>query len=324
MSERLIAMITDSEYPDNAIEREILAAVDFEVRVPVDLTPAAVREAAREATALLVRQAKITREVMGGSPELRVISRYGVGVDTIDLAAATEFGIWVANVPDYGVDEVATHSVALILAMIRRLPILDRAVRDRRWHHDAAGALRRPTSLTLGVIGLGRIGREVARRARPFFARVLGADPFLAGDAWPDGVAPADLNGIFTASDVVTLHLPLTDATRGLVDRARLSSMPMGSFIVNTARGSLVDLDALVEALDSRRLAGAALDVLPEEPPPAGHPILADQRVILTPHAAFYSTEAVLELRRKAALNVAAWKSGGRPTYVVVEGRDRS
>ncbi len=173
----------------------------------------------------------------------------------------------------------------------------------------------------LGVVGLGRIGRTAMERAAPWFGACVGYDPHLPDDAWPAGVERAGLEELFARSNAVTLHLPLTAGTRGLVDADLLARMPAGSYLVNTSRGGLVDLDAVLRALDDGRLAGVALDVLPEEPPPAGHPVLVHPRALVTPHVAWYSDDAEVELRRKAAENVVVWARTGRPTHPVVDGR---
>ncbi len=313
-------LITDAEYPDLAIERQVLEAAGFEVALAQCRTPQEVIAKGQGAAALLVQYAPITREVFAALPELKIVSRYGVGVDTVDLEAARAFGVWVANVPDYGTEEVAAHAFAMALALVRHLPFYDRAVREGKWHYLTSGPLKRPSTMTFGVVGLGRIGRTVAERARAWFGRVLGHDPYLPESAWPRGVEGVGLEELFRQSHVVSLHLPLTPETRHLANRARLASMPVGSYLVNTARGSLVDLDALLWALEEGPLAGAALDVLPEEPPPKGHPILRHPRVLFSPHAAFFSEEAEAALRRKAAMNIVAWAQTGRPEHVVVEG----
>jgi D-3-phosphoglycerate dehydrogenase len=182
--------------------------------------------------------------------------------------------------------------------------------------------LHRLKNLTLGVVGVGRIGGTFARRAGPWFGSTLGCDPYLEEDDWPEGVERASLEGLFARSFLVSLHAPLNEETRGLVNRDLLERMPEGGYLVNTARGGLVVMDDLLWALEEGPLAGAALDVLPQEPPPAGHPLLGNPNVILTPHAAFYSLEAEEEARAKAARNVVAWAERGRPLYPVVEGRE--
>jgi D-3-phosphoglycerate dehydrogenase len=314
-------LVTDAEYASLDIEAAVLAAAGHELRAARCRTAEEVIEAAQEVDAALVQYAPITAEVLAALPGLRLVSRYGVGVDGVDCDAARERGVWVCNVPDYGTTEVALHAVAMLLASLRNLAGHDREVRAGRWDYHLGGRLHRPSGLTLGVVGLGRIGRLTAERAAPWFGACVGYDPHLPDDAWPGGVERTGLADVFARSNAVTLHLPLTDGTRGLVSPDLLDRMPTGSHLVNTARGGLVDPDAVLQALEDGRLAGAALDVLPDEPPAAGHPLLTHPRVLLTPHVGWYSEEAEAELRRKAAQNVVDWALTGRPTYPVVEGR---
>ncbi|TFV79231.1 C-terminal binding protein [Blastococcus sp. CT_GayMR19] len=314
-------LVTDAEYASLDIEAGVLRAAGHELRTARCTTAQEVVDAAGDADALLVQYAPITAEVFDALPRLRLVSRYGVGVDVVDQEAARARGVWVCNVPDYGTTEVALHATALLLALLRNLGGHDREVRARRWDYQLGGPLRRPSGLTLGVIGLGRIGRMTAERAAPWFGGCVGYDPHLPDSAWPPGVERVALDEVFARSNAVTLHLPLADRTRGLVDAERLSRMPPGSYLVNTARGGLMDLDALVQALDDGRLAGVGLDVLPQEPPEWGHPLLTHPRALLTPHVGWYSEEAEAELRCKAAQNIVDWASTGRPTYPVVEGR---
>ncbi|WP_306212577.1 C-terminal binding protein [Actinoplanes sp. RD1] len=312
-------VVTDADYGELDIEKRALAG--HQLVVAHCRTPAQVVDAARGADAVLVQYAPVTAEVVAALPRLRLISRYGVGVDGIDTDAARARGIWVCNVPDYGVTEVAAHAVALLLALLRNLPGHDRHVHAGRWDHRLGGRLRRPGELTLGVVGLGRIGRTALAGAAPWFGAIVGHDPYLPADRWPAGVERLDLPELFARSNAVTLHLPLTAGTEGLIGAELLHRMPAGSYLVNTSRGRLVDLDAVLAALREGRLAGVGLDVLPAEPPPAGHPLLAHPRALLTPHVAWYSDQAERDLRSKAAGNVASWAATGRPDYVVVPGR---
>jgi D-3-phosphoglycerate dehydrogenase / 2-oxoglutarate reductase len=314
-------LVTDADYGALDLEEEVLRAAGHELLTAQCRTPAEVIEAARDVDAVLVQYAPITAEVLEALPRLRLVSRYGVGVDSVDLEAARARGVWVCNVPDYGTVEVALHAVAMLLALLRNLAGHDRHVHAGRWDHRLGGPLPRPGGLTLGVVGLGRIGRTTMEGAAPWFGGVVGYDPYLPDDAWPAGVERLGLEELFTRSNAVTLHLPLTPDTQGLVGSDLLARMPAGSFLVNTARGGLVQLDAVLQALEDGRLAGVGLDVLPQEPPPAGHPLLAHPRALLTPHVAWYSEEAEVELRRKAARNVVSWAETGRPDYVIVEGR---
>ena len=314
-------LLTDYQSDDTALEQSLAEAAGLAFAAAQCRTAEEVIAAATGCGALIASYAPITAEVFEALPQLRLVSAIGVGVDHIDTAAAARQGAWVANVPDANANEVATHALAMALSMIRHVPFFDRAVRRGAWDYLATGPLRRPSGLSLGILGLGRIGRELARLAAPTFARVLGHDPWLPDAAWPADVMPRSLEDLLAESDVVSLHLPLLDGTRALLGAEALARMRPGSYLVNVARGGIVDLDALLAALDDGRLAGAALDVLPVEPPPPDHPILAHPRVLLNPHAAFYSLESEEEARRKAVANVVAWARDGRPVYVVVEGR---
>jgi D-3-phosphoglycerate dehydrogenase / 2-oxoglutarate reductase len=313
----LKVLITDFNYANVDVEREILEGAGLEVVEAQCRTEEDVIEAGRGVSALLTQYAPITARVLAELPELRMVGRYGVGYDIVDVEAASERGVWVANVPDYCTEEVASHALGMALGLLRHLPLYDRAVRSGRWHPASTGSLRRPSALTLGVVGLGRIGGTLARRASPWFGATLGCDPYLARSSWPEGVELASLEEVFSGSAVVSLHAPLTQETRGLVGRGLFERMQEGSYLINTARGGLVVMDDLLWALDEGPLAGAALDVLPQEPPPPDHPLLDKPNVLLSPHAAFYSLEAQEEARRKAARNVVSWAREGRPLYPV-------
>jgi D-3-phosphoglycerate dehydrogenase len=263
----------------------------------------------------------VTERVMAERPEVRIVSRMGAGFDTVDLEAARRHGVWVANSPDYGVGEVATHALAMALALLRHLPRLDSDVRAGRWHYASTGPLVRATELTLGILGLGRIGKRMSYMSRNVFGAVIACDPYVIDGDFPAYVGRVSKEELFRKADIVSLHVPLTAETRGLVDSKLLGLMKKGSFVVNTARGAVVNVPDLLASLEDGRLEGAALDVLPQEPPAAGEPALSHPRILLTPHAAFYSVEGERELRTKAAQNLIDWARTGRPRYVVVEGK---
>jgi len=277
--------------------------------------------AARGCQGLLAQYAPVTERVMAARPEVRIVSRMGAGFDTVDIQAARRHGVWVANSPDYGIGEVATHALASALALIRHLPRLDREVRAGNWHYASTGGLVRATELTLGILGLGRIGKRMSYISRNVFGAVVACDPYIIDGDYPAYVGRVSKEELFRKSDIVSLHVPLNDETRGMVDANLLGLMNRGSFLVNTSRGAVVEVPDVVAALDSGRLEGAALDVLPQEPPAPQDPLLSHPRLLLTPHAAFYSVEGERELRTKAAQNLIDWARSGRPRYVVVEGR---
>jgi D-3-phosphoglycerate dehydrogenase len=269
----------------------------------------------------LAQYAPMNAKVFAACPQLRIVSRFGAGFDTVDVDDARRFGVWVANSPDYGIGEVATHALGMALALVRHLPWLDREVRAGRWNYAGTGGIVRASELTLGILGLGRIGKRMSYLARNVFGPVIACDPYLIDGDFPAYVRRVSKEELFRRSDVVSLHVPLNDETRGIVDARLISLMRKGSYLVNTSRGAVVNVDDVLAAVDSGRLDGAALDVLPKEPPGADHPILRHPRVLLTPHAAFYSVEGERELRTKAAQNLVDWANTGRPRYVVVEGR---
>jgi D-3-phosphoglycerate dehydrogenase len=313
-------LITDHDFPDIEIEKALFRDAGIEVATAQCRTEDDVIAAGSGCAAALVQYAPMNARVFGALPELRLVSRYGAGFDTVNTDDARAHGVWVANSPDYGSADVAAHALAMALALLRHLPLYDRDVRAGTWHFSSTGEIARISGLTLGILGLGRIGKRMAGFARAIFGRVIACDPYISSKDFGD-VPQVGRETLFRESDVVSLHVPLNAETRGIADRRMLSLMKPGSFLVNTARGPVADLDAVLAALDSGRLAGAGLDVLPKEPPEADHPVLGHPRVLLSPHAAFYSVEGAKELRTKAALNVIEWARTGRPTYVVVEGR---
>ncbi len=302
---------------------DIESAVFADSGLDIDIVPA--EESARRglaettvgAHALLVQFATIDRALIETLTSCRVISRYGIGVDMIDLEAAGRAGIPVANVPDYCIDEVSTQTVGFLIDLNRRTLPLDRYVHAGHW---GSGPLpvappRRLSNQTLGIVGLGAIGREVARKAQALGLRILACDPFAtAGQA---GVRVVPLPELLAESDYVTVYCPLNDSTRGLIGAAELAMMKPGANLLNLSRGPVVQQEALVDALRSGHLEGAALDVLDVEPPRAGEPILDLANVIVTPHASSWSVESARELRQRAAENIVTALRGDRPRFVV-------
>ena len=248
----------------------------------------------------------------------RAIARFGIGVDTIDLARASERGIVVTNVPDYCTGEVATHTFALLLAVHRRIVALDRAVHGGEWSPFAAGPIHRLEGARLGLVGAGRIPRAVAVRAAAFEMKVSAFDPHLSQEQWPQGIERvSSLDSLAAESDFLSLHAPALPETRHMIDERVLGVMPSHAVLINTARGALVDLDALAAALGEDRVGGAGLDVFEQEPVAAEHPLRSIESTVLTPHAAFYSEESLKDLQRKAAEQLRAALAGERPQYLV-------
>lgn len=279
----LRAVVTDVVWGDIAIEQEVLAAGGVTARLVQSHDEDVLAEAVRDADAILTCFAPVTRRVIDSAPALKVVARIGVGLDNIAVDAAAERGVRVTRVPDYCIDEVATHALGLGLALWRQLPAYDALTRSGGWGISPDLPIRRLSGSRVAVLGRGPIGREVGRRWTALGADVV-ADPARA--------------------NLVSVHLPLTAETRGSVDDRVLNVVAPGAILVNCGRGPLVDLDAVQRALDDGRLRGFGTDVYPEEPLPAAHPLLTRPDVLLTPHVAFYSDGALHELRSRAAQSV--------------------
>jgi D-3-phosphoglycerate dehydrogenase len=297
-------------------ERRVLADLGAELVLADCATSTEVAAACAEADGVLANLAPVDAVAIAAMRRCRVISRYGVGYDNVDVAAATARGIQVANVPDYCGEDVSDHALALLLAVARRVTERDRAVRGGTWN-ATVGPVRRIEGKTVGLVGFGQIARALARKLAGFRpARILSADPFQDAEAVArGGAAKVELEELLRESDYVSLHAPATGATRHLIDAAALRRMRPGAILVNTSRGPLVDEAALAEALASGHLGGAGLDVFEREPLPPDSPLRRVDRVVLTDHAAWYSVEAMSELKTKAARNVAAVLAGRAPPY---------
>ena len=313
-------LFADNDFPDIEQEGGLFAAAGIELVTAQCRTEDELINAATDCAGVLVQYAPVTERVVTALPGLGIVSRIGAGFDNVDTEACAKHGVWVGNSPDYGVGEVATHALALALALVRNIVAYHRDIHAGQWHYLSSGKLRRAGDMTLGIVGLGRIGKRMAHIGRNVFRRVIACDPYIIDGDFPAYVERGTLADVLAQSAVVSLHVPLTSETRGMIGGAMLGVMKPGSFLVNTARGAVVDVDAALSALERGTLAGLALDVLPVEPVPAGSKLLGHARVILTPHAAFYSVEAERELRRKAARNIITYLRTGRPDYVVVAG----
>jgi D-3-phosphoglycerate dehydrogenase / 2-oxoglutarate reductase len=311
-------LVTDHPAPSTDVEAGVLAAVGARLVLAETGSESELVALAPEADAILTCFKHVTPAVVKAAPRLRVIGRYGVGVDNIAVETATERGVVVANVPVYCVDEVAEHSIAMLLALARKIVRYDGAVRAGRWEIETGMPIHRLAGSVLGVVGYGHIGRAVAARARGLNMRVLVSDPSESPDVVrADGAEPRSLDELLRESDAVSLHAPLSSETRHMVDARRLATMKPGAFLVNCARGAIIDHDALATALQEGRIGGAALDVFEPERLPVGHALFGLDNVVLTPHVAFYSEESIAELQHEAASNVAAVLSGRQPASTV-------
>ncbi|MBM9469523.1 C-terminal binding protein [Nakamurella leprariae] len=312
-----LAVYTDVDDLDPTPGVQALQDAGFRVRVLETRDEQTILDAAADATALLVGYAPIPASLLARLPQLRIIALLSRGHDNVDADAATDRGVWVTNLDDLSSDEVADHTWALAAALLRDLPFHAAAARRGDWLARRTPAPRRLSTVAVGVLGLGRIGRKVAARAVGQVAEVLGHDPWLPEDVEIPGVRRVSLPELQARSDLITLHLPLSDGSQALVDAGFLAAMRPGSLLVNTSRGGLVDPVALAAALDDGRLAGAALDVLDVEPPPADHPLLHRDDVLITPHIAYLSDVTRRSYITEQAANVLTWARTGRPNSPV-------
>lgn len=309
---RPVAVFTDPDDIDPEPGVRLLTEAGFEVRIAGSRDPDAVAALAADAVA------RIDGPLLDRLPSLRILATMSAGYDMVDTEAARERGLWVTNLPDSATEDVAAHALASALALVRGLPQADAAVRTGGWSTDFRELPRRTSELTLGLIGMGRIARVLARYAAPLFGRVAAYDPRAPADRWPGGVERLGLHELPTAADVLSLHCPLTEETRGITDSALLERMRPGSWLVNVSRGELVDTPALLAALDTGRLSGAALDVFPVEPPPPHDPLRTHPRLLLSPHSAYRTDASLRSYAAKPAENILAWHRTGTPLTPVV------
>ncbi|NLW50435.1 MAG: C-terminal binding protein [Candidatus Brocadiaceae bacterium] len=316
---RLKVVITDLGYASYEPEREELAPTGAELVLAQCADEAQVAAECADADAVITRMAPVGARAIAAMRKCRVISRYGVGVDNVDVAAATARGIPVAHVRDYCNEEVSDQALALLLACVRRISSRDRQVRAGRWDIGAREPVYRIAGKVLGLVGYGAIARTLHRKMAGFEpAEVLVHDAFIPADRIEKaGARAVPLQELLARSDFVSLHVPLTEATRHLIDRDALGTMKPTAILVNTSRGGVVDTDALYEALKAGRIAAAGLDVHEQEPPPPDYKLFDLDNVVLTDHAGWYSEEAQEALQRTTARNVALVLAGGKPLYCV-------
>ena len=318
-------LITDIAWPDYEIEKEVLSAVEGEIMLAGGGTPAEIIALAPQADAVLTCWKDVPAEALDIAPNCKVVSRYGIGLDNIPIGRATELGMLVTNVPDFCLEEVSDHVMALLLATARQLLPLARNPERSGWTRETPRPIPRVRGQTLGLIGFGNIARALVPKALGFGLRVIAYTPRLRQSDAPEGVEVTnDLAALLSASDYVSIHCPLTEETAHIIDEAALAQMKSSALLINTSRGGVIDEEALIRALQDGRIGGAALDVTDPEPPSADNPLLALENVIVTPHAAFYSVAATAELARKAAANVVTVLQGSVPqTLVNAEVLDR-
>ena len=317
MSKTLVAVV-DTVFPTLDPARSVLAKVDAELVMAEQPTPDSILSVASEADAVLVTYGKITSEVIDGLKNCKVIGRFGIGIDNIDIPAASAKGIIVVYAPVYCLEEVSDHAMALMLSLARKITFSNNLVSDGRWEMPAVVPIARLKGRTLGLIGLGNIPQNIVGKAQAFGIEVAASDPYCPDDIFNKlNVKKMELDELLSVSDFVSIHAPLTEETKGMFNADAFKKMKNSAFLINTARGPLVNIDDLAAALENGEIAGAGLDVLPTEPPTKDNPLVGRHDVILTPHTGFYSEDALLDLQTTVASDVADVLDGKTPKYPV-------
>ncbi len=313
MPAKLVA-VTDSVFPNLDPASAVLAKIGAELRLASAPSSEGILEVARNADAVLATYGKVTAEMIVQMPRCRVISRFGIGVDNVDIPAATSAGIVVTRVPDYCLDEVSDHAMALLLAMVRKIPSSNARTHSGRWEMKAVVPIHRLRGTVLGLVAFGQIPQLVAPKAQAFGIRVVTYDPYVSKQvAERAGVEQVEFDQLLKISDYISIHTPLAPATRHLFNADAFRRMKPTAYLINTARGPIIDEAALASALDQGHLAGAALDVMEQEPPASGSPLFGRDNVIVTPHTSFYSEESLVDLQTKAAEEVVRVLTGQAP-----------
>ena len=310
--------VTDTVFPSLDPAREALSRVDAELTLASEPTVEGILEVAADADAVLVTYGQINADVIAGLNNCKAIGRFGIGTDNIDIRAAAGKGIVVTYAPVYCLDEVSDHAMALLLSVARKIPYANKLVADGRWEMPAVVPIARLRGNTLGLLGLGNIPQQIVGKAQAFGMNVIAADPYCPDDVFGKlNVAKVEFDDLLAQSDYISVHAPLTPETEKMFNMDAFRKMKNTAFLINTARGPLVDTADLAAALDAGEIAGAGLDVLPSEPPAADDPIVGRDDVVLTPHTGFYSEDALLDLQTTVASDVAAVLAGEEPKYPV-------
>jgi D-3-phosphoglycerate dehydrogenase len=313
-----VIAFTENIFPTLEPAKAALARLNPTIRMAKSPSADDILAVARDADAILVTYAKLTRDLIVQLTRCKAIGRFGLGVDNIDLPACKAKGIAVSYVPDYCIREVSDHTMALLLALIRKIPLSNKLVQNGRWEMPAVVPIRRIEGTVLGLLGFGHIPRLVAPKAQAFGLKVIAFDPYADAKLFEAaGVESVDFDTLLKRSDYLSVHAPLTPQTRGMMNAEAFAKIKRGAYVVNTARGPLIDENALIAALDAGQVGAAALDVVEVEPMPKGSRLLGRDNVIITPHTAFYSVEALDELQSKAASDVARVLSGEKALYPV-------
>ncbi|UVI32972.1 C-terminal binding protein [Paenibacillus spongiae] len=310
----------NTNYEDSHIEEKHIHAAGMQLHVHNGLKPSEFAPAVEDADALVVALEKVDRNLLDGMPKLRVIGRMGVGIDSVDIEAASKRGIPVINVPDYCIEEVALQAVSMILAAHRKLVPAQTIVKDGRWDNNELKPIQALSGLTLGLIGMGRIGNKVIEYMRAFGLRIAVSDPFLRADQVPTGVELLSFEELLKEADILSIHCPLTPETKHIINRDTLALMKKQPIIVNVSRGGMINEQDLAEGLDNGQIRYAALDVLNQEPPDIGHPLIHHPKALITNHIAWYSVEAEIRLREMSVTRVIDYLEG-RPVPTIVNAK---
>jgi len=312
MADRVVA-VTDSVFPNLEPAKAVLSKIGGELRLAPEPTAEGILSVARDADAVLTTYAKVTGEMIPQMTKCRVISRFGIGVDNVDIPVATSKGIVVTKVPDYCLDEVSDHAMALLLALIRKIPSSNTRTQSGKWEMKAVVPIHRLRGTVLGLVAFGQIPQLVAPKAQAFGMQVITYDPYVSDEVLKRAnVRRVELDELIRTSDYISLHCPLTPETKHLFSTEAFKKMKRSAYLVNTARGPVIDEAALAQALDQKLIAGAALDVMEKEPPGTS-PLFGRDNIIVTPHTSFYSEESLVDLQTKAAEEVVRVLSGQTP-----------
>jgi D-3-phosphoglycerate dehydrogenase len=313
-----VIAVTDSVFPSLDPAKAALAKLNPTFLMSKSANADDILTVAKDADAILVTYAKLTRDILTQLTKCKAIGRFGLGVDNIDLPAAKEKGIAVNYVPDYCIREVSDHAMALLLALIRKVPLSNKLVQSGRWEMPAVVPIRRIQGTVLGLVGFGNIPRLVAPKAQAFGIKVIAFDPYAKPQVFKAAnVTSVDFDTLLATSDYISVHAPLLPATRGMMNAEAFGKMKKGAYLVNTARGPLIDEPALIAALDAGKLGGAGLDVVANEPLAKDSKLLGRDNVIISPHTGFYSIEALNELQTKCAADVARVLRGEKAVYPI-------
>lgn len=310
-------VVTDHIYMDFEEEKKLFESAGAKLEVAQCRREEDVIKASKGAIGLINSEIPITRNIIESLPDLKVIAKYSLGVDNVDVEAATENNVFVANVPDYCQDEVSNHALALIMSLTRKIVSLNQTVKQGKWSFTDGVPLHRFNTQTVGLLSFGNIARKLAKKLLAIGFNVITYDPYLQQADKESNVEPVSLEELMRRSDVISIHTPLTKDTYHLVDKDLLNHAKPSAIIVNTGRGSIINERDLIEALKEGKISGAGLDVLEKEPMEENNPLLSMDNVILTPHIAFYTEESMQELKRKTALNILDVLQGKEPRYRV-------